>query len=103
MIVPDFGDIYHIDPQFHKRHDQKILPEAQRPQDIEFIIQIIFITEIKQPNKQTNMAASFGIELVAGSARVTSVKFQKGNFQTDRQTEIGTHRSDPRTPGSDKK
>ena len=29
------------------------LPEAQRTQDIEFIIQIIFIAEIKQTNKQT--------------------------------------------------
>ena len=30
------------------------LSEAQRSQDIEFIIQIIFMTEIKQTNKQTN-------------------------------------------------
>ena len=32
----------------------KTLPEAQRTQDIEFIIQIIFMAEIKQTNKQTN-------------------------------------------------
>ena len=32
----------------------KTLPEAQRTQDIEFIIQIIFMAEIKQSNKQTN-------------------------------------------------
>ena len=30
------------------------LPEAQRTQDIEFIIQIIFMAEINQSNKQTN-------------------------------------------------
>ena len=30
------------------------LPEAQRTQDIEFIIQIIFIAEIKQPSKQAS-------------------------------------------------
>ena len=29
------------------------MPEAQRTQDIEFIIQIIFMAEIKQTNKQT--------------------------------------------------
>ena len=32
----------------------KTLPEAQRTQDIEFIIQIIFMTEIKQTNKKAN-------------------------------------------------
>ena len=32
----------------------KTLPEAQRTQDIEFIIQITFMTEINQTNKQTN-------------------------------------------------
>ena len=31
----------------------KTLPEAQRTQDIEFIIRITFMTEIKQTNKQT--------------------------------------------------
>ena len=30
------------------------MPEAQRTQDIEFIIQIILMAEIKQTNKQTN-------------------------------------------------
>ena len=37
-----------------RRHSNKTLPEAQRTQDIEFIIQITFMTEINQTNKQTN-------------------------------------------------
>ena len=36
---------------------KKTLPEAQRTQDIEFIIQITFMTEIKQTNKQANKLA----------------------------------------------
>ena len=40
------------------------------------------------------LALSVSIELVSLSARVTSVKFQQN--VRDKQTEIGTHRSDPR-------
>ena len=44
------------------------------------------------------LALSACIELVAWSARVTSVKLAQRLLETD----IGTHRSDPRTPGSEK-
>ena len=36
------------------KDNMETLPEAQRTQDIDFIIQIIFMAEIKQSNKQTN-------------------------------------------------
>ena len=48
------------------------------------------------------LTLSVSIELVSSSARVTSVKFQKGVRRTDRQTSGPIDRT-PGLPGSDKK
>ena len=68
-------------------------------QDVLVYLIFIFGIFLEIWSSSSSSSSSVCIELVARSARVTLVKFQKGNSLTENQTQ----RSDPRTPGSDKK
>ena len=67
-------------------HDEtilKTLPEAQRTQDIEFIIQIIFMTEIKQTNKQTSKQTN---------KQTNNQTIKQSNKQTNKQNNKQTNK-----------